>query len=81
MRKEDSQETTNALVAKELAILTNAVEEGFKGVHSRQDIANGRISKAEIDIIKLKSNIWYERAMGGLLTTLVGVVVYFITRT
>lgn len=29
--------------------LTEAVEKGFRGVHDRQDITNGRVQKGEID--------------------------------
>lgn len=84
-RKTDSQNVTNAILDQKLTVLTDTVKEfveatarNFKGVHDRQDQTNGRISKAETDIVRIKSSQWYERAMASLIVVLVGIVVYFL---
>lgn len=79
-RKGESQQVTNALLSQKLEDLTKAVSEGFDGVHKRQDTTNGRIGTAEKDILLLQAAKWYERGLAGLLTVLVGIVVYFLTR-
>lgn len=79
-RRNDSQQTINALVAKELQTLNQAIAEGFRGVHERQDTANGKLMKHSEEILLLKAAKWYERSLAAVVTVLVGVVVYFVTR-
>lgn len=42
------------LLGQQIAKLQGIVEEGFKGVHARQDVTNGRIGKAEIRLQELE---------------------------
>lgn len=37
--------------------MTELMESKFDGVHRRQDIANGRTAKAEMEIMKLKEDL------------------------
>lgn len=41
-------------LGQQIAKLQGTVEEGFKGVHQRQDTTNGRIGKAEIRLNELE---------------------------
>ena len=41
-------------VAQQVAKLQGSVDEGFKGVHLRQDIANGRTAKLETRIMAIE---------------------------
>ena len=79
MPRSNSQQTINALVARELSDLNRAVTDGFRGVHERQDITNGKVTKNSEEILWLKAAKWYERSLAAVVTALVGLVVYFLT--
>lgn len=51
--------------SRELGIM---MRNGFKGVHKRQDITNGRIKEAEDDVSELRE--WKKYIMGGLAVLL-----------
>lgn len=85
-RRGDSQQTTNALVAKALEDLKNQMSEGFRGMHERQDTTNGKVLKGADDVAVLKTElavlktqnknskiIWY------LFTSALGVALVFAT--
>lgn len=66
-------EVEHALQRKDIENLTAQVEEGFKGTHARQDIANGRTRKLEQ---------WQSFMQGGmavLALMVVPVLIYLIT--
>lgn len=58
------EEFTNRELYLMLKGVKDAVENGFKGVHDRQDKTNGRIGKAEEDIKSLIG--WRKYISGGL---------------
>lgn len=75
-------EVREALQKRDLDDLRKEVIEGFRGVHQRQDVTNGRIAKAESNITELeKVNIRrdterkYEKLIWWLATTAIGAVV------
>lgn len=81
-RKNDSQMIKDALQAKDIDILksglidlTTLVKDGFKGVHERQDTANGRTTKNEEKITDLKFKFNYNRIIWYLFTTAVAIII------
>lgn len=46
---------TNAVLAERIENVKNLVEQGFLGVHTRQDMANGTLSKHETRIQNLEN--------------------------
>lgn len=75
-------ELIDALQKRDIDDLQKAIAEGFKGIHTRQDVTNGRIGKAEGNITDLeKINIRrderqkYEKLIWYLFTVAVGVIV------
>lgn len=48
--------------------LQKQIEEGFRGVHERQDVANGKLSKHETQIDDL--NVWRGNLMGKIAVIL-----------
>jgi len=71
-------------LAKQNQEILTKVAEGFSAVHTRQDAANGKLLNHEIRFEKLdtetKSRSNYDKLSWLLLTTLIGMVVFFITR-
>lgn len=53
-RKDESQETTNALIAQRIEQLHASVTEGFRVTHEKQNYTNGKVTKAGEDIIELQ---------------------------
>jgi len=76
LQKRDIEE-----LRKDMQATNNAIVEGFKGVHLRQDTTNGKVLKNTEEIAKIKEWRNFEKLTWFLLTTLVGVVVYFITKS
>ena len=81
-RKNDPQMVKDALQAKDIELLQKSigelktsVEVGFKGIHDRQDMTNGKVLKANDDITKLTSKFEYNRIIWYLLTTCVSVII------
>lgn len=82
-RKTDhTQAVTNAVLAERLDTLTKTVSEGFEGIHQRQDTTNGKVIKANDDIVtlqraqdELKSDFKYNRIIWYFLTVAVSVIV------
>lgn len=82
-RKPDpTQAVTNAVLAERLDTLTKAVTDGFTGVHERQDKTNGKVIKANDDIIslqkeqaELKADFKYNRVIWYFLTVSVSVII------
>ena len=85
----DSKEVQEALQKRDIDDLGRIMDQGFKGVHDRQDKTNGRIEKAEGAITVLeKQNIErvlgrkYEKLIWYILTfslsVIVGLVSYII---
>ena len=58
------EEYTNRELGIVLKNLTKKIDDGFAGVHTRQDLTNGRIQSAENNINKL--NGWRKYITGGL---------------
>jgi peptidoglycan hydrolase CwlO-like protein len=50
-------EQSLATMANQIARLATQITDGFEGVHKRQDVTNGRISKGETEIALLKKEI------------------------
>uniref|UniRef100_A0A6H1ZKI6 Uncharacterized protein n=1 Tax=viral metagenome TaxID=1070528 RepID=A0A6H1ZKI6_9ZZZZ len=69
------------VVINEVKNLAREVREGFRGVHARQDISNGKISKhaglianLEKEDIQMKNSIKSGKGMWLTITTLLGIV-------
>ena len=78
----DTQELDQALQKRDIELLRHEIVEGFTGIHKRQDVTNGRVSKAEGNITELeKVNIRrsverkYEKLIWYLFTLAVSVIV------
>ncbi len=69
----------------QLTNLATQVAEGFVKITTRQDIANGKTLAHEMKFQKLdertKLESRYEKLIWFIMTTLVGVTVYFLTKT
>lgn len=70
-------------IAQQLTDLSTQMTKGFAEVHTRQDTTNGKVLKNTADIEKINdrqdSRSMYNNITWLLITTLVGVVVYFVT--
>src|ERR1044072_3987223 len=64
----------------QLTALSTQVAEGFAAVHARQDTANGKLLKHETQIISIESKASYDKVIWLIVTTLVGIVVFFLTK-
>lgn len=92
MKKMDTPQTvTNATLDLKLITLTEVVNIGFKGIHERQDTTNGKVLKSQEDIVNIQKDIaiqaatsrikgTYEKMMWFVITTLVGLVTFFLTK-
>ncbi len=67
-------------LSKQITDLATQMTVGFTAVHTRQDTANGKLLKNTSDIEAFKSKALYEKVLWFLITTLVGLVTYFITK-
>lgn len=65
----------------QLTNLSSQMTKGFAEVHTRQDTANGKLMSHDIKILAIESKSNYDKLIWLLVTTLLGVVVYFITKT
>lgn len=70
-------------LATQLTNISNQMSAGFSAVHARQDTANGKLMKHELDITTLKtqssgSNV-YTNVLWFLVTVLVGLVTFLMT--
>lgn len=81
-RKNDPQAVKDALQAKDIEILqtsitnlTTAIDNGFKGVHERQDTTNGKVIRANEDITKLTTKFEYNRIIWYLLTVSISLLI------
>jgi hypothetical protein len=64
-----------ALQKRDIEELQDTVIEGFKGIHARQDITNGRITTNEKGLAALEFKFRYNRIIWYLFTVAVGLVV------
>jgi hypothetical protein len=81
-RTEPIQQVTNAILAEKLDTLTKTVgaldsttDAGFKRVHERQDITNGKVIRANDEIMTLTAKFQYNRIIWYLLTVSVSVII------
>lgn len=81
-RKDDPQMIKDALQAKDIDILKQGltsldslIKEGFKGIHERQDTANGRTTKNEVGLTALQFKFNYNRIIWYLFTVAVAAIV------
>jgi len=65
------EEYTNRELGLLMKNITEKIDDGFKGVHERQDTTNGNVMRNRTDIDELKYWRWY--MMGGL--TLIGFLI------
>lgn len=92
MKKETAtQAVTNTVLDQKLIALTDKITEGFKGVHERQDTTNGKVLKSQADIASIQQEMavkaesarikgTYEKMLWFVITTLVGLVTFFLTK-
>ena len=76
---------TPEVLSNKIDNLTKKVEDGFVGVHSRQDRTNGNISnnkksivKLEKEDIKIKNSVKNTKILWFIITTLVTTVAFFV---
>lgn len=67
-------------LATQLTNLATQVTSGFTAVHTRQDVANGKLLSHQAKFDKMSGTQGYERFIWFVVTALVGVVVFFITK-
>lgn len=75
-------------IKDDLVLVSRELQEGFKGVHERQDRTNGRVGATEKDLVVLKTSGQsmhsLQTALWLAITTLVGLVVglvmFFVQR-
>lgn len=97
MSRKESQSVTNAILDQKISTLTDtvktlteSVKEGFKGVHDRQDLTNGKVLQAGSDIITnrnetdqkiqtLRSDFKYNRIIWYMLTTSVSAIIALVS--
>ena len=85
----ETPEVHDALQKRDIEDLTKEMRDGFKGVHERQNVTNGKVLKAAADITELeKVNIrrsverkyekliWY--LFTGAMSIIVGLASYII---
>jgi len=85
-KRQDTQSVTNATLDLKLGTLTDTVRQlsdtvnvGFKGVHERQDLTNGKVLKAADDIKTLQAKFEYNRLIWYMLTTCISLIVALIS--
>jgi hypothetical protein len=78
--RKTKQAIEDALQKKDIELLAEKMEEGFRGMHDRQDTTNGKVLKAAEDIVELKN--WKAFVQGGmavLTLMVVPILIYIIT--
>lgn len=64
--------------------LSTKMEEGFKGVHARQDTANGRTGTLEKQLLEMRIRFSYNKIIWYSLTTAISIIIalgtYLLTR-
>lgn len=74
----EQNKPTNGELAIMIANVKGMIEQGFAGVHERQDRTNGRIMKAENKINKLENWRWYLVGGGSVILFCFGIAIKFI---
>lgn len=81
--KEALADKAIADLSGQMTRMSNEMAAGFASVHTRQDTANGKLMKHEIELEKMKSedtnNSRYQNIMWFAITVLTGVATYFLT--
>ncbi len=67
-------------LAVQITNLSTQMTAGFAGSHTRQDQTNGKVLKNTQDIANLQSTSLYEKLLWALITALIGVVTFFLTK-
>lgn len=67
-------------LSNQMNSLSNQMTAGFTAVHTRQDIANGKLMNHQQKFDKMDGKSDYEKLIWLVVTTLVGIVTYFLTR-
>lgn len=67
-------------LAAQMTSLSTQLSAGFASIHTRQDTTNGKVLKNTADIEKITNKATYDKFLWLTITTLVGVVVYFLTK-
>lgn len=67
-------------LGKQMTDLATQMTAGFQLVHQRQDITNGKVLAHQAKFDKMDGQKGYDRFIWFLVTTLVGVVIFFITK-
>lgn len=71
------EQYTNGELGLLIKALTEKVEDGFNGVHARQDRTNGNVINNRTDIDTLKD--WRSKVLGALIITQLMLVPLFIS--
>lgn len=67
-------------LAGQINALSQQITTGFTAVHTRQDMANGKLQTHELKLTAQETKGAYDKLIWLVLTTLVGVVVFFLTK-
>jgi hypothetical protein len=60
--------------------LSTQMTAGFTAVHTRQDTTNGKVLNNTSEIDKIKSRSLYEKVLWMMITSLVGLATYLLTK-
>jgi hypothetical protein len=85
-RKTDSQQTTNAIIAQKMETLQSTMSEGFRIMHEKQDMTNGKVLRAKEDIaglqtedLKIRAEFKYNRIIWYMLTVAVSTIIALVS--
>lgn len=67
-------------LAAQMVSLATQMTAGFTETHTLQATTNGKVLKNTADIEKIKSTSLYEKFLWLMITSLVGLVTYFLTK-
>lgn len=67
-------------LSQKMVDLSTQMTAGFTAVHTRQDITNGKVLINSSDITEIKGKANYDKVIWLIVTALVGVVTYFMTK-
>lgn len=67
-------------MARQLTDISTQMTAGFAAVGARQDVANGKLITHGSEIQKLKDKEAFDKYTWLVITTLVAIVVYFVTK-
>lgn len=70
----------DALQRKDIESLTNEMRLGFKGMHDRQDTTNGKVLKANEDIVGLQNWKWFITGGLTIIAILILPVIFIIVK-